>query len=37
MLVIDVSGSMRGKPIEEAKRAANAFIDKLNATDRAPS
>ena len=35
MLVIDVSGSMRGKPIEEAKRAANAFIDKLNATDRA--
>jgi len=35
MLVIDVSGSMRGKPIEEAKRAANAFVDKLNATDRA--
>jgi VWFA-related protein len=35
MLVIDISGSMRGKPIEEAKRAANAFIDKLNATDRA--
>jgi VWFA-related protein len=35
MLVIDISGSMKGKPIEEAKRAANAFIDKLNATDRA--
>lgn len=35
MLVIDVSGSMRGKPIEEAMRAANAFVDKLNATDRA--
>ncbi len=35
MLVIDISGSMRGKPIEEAERAANAFIDKLNATDRA--
>jgi len=35
MLVIDISGSMRGKPIEEAKRAANAFIDKLNAADRA--
>jgi hypothetical protein len=25
---------MKGKPIEEAKRAANAFVDKLNATDR---
>jgi len=35
MLVIDISGSMRGKPIEEAKRAANAFIDKLNEADRA--
>ncbi|MBN1137630.1 MAG: VWA domain-containing protein [Anaerolineae bacterium] len=35
MLVIDVSGSMRGQPIEEAKRAANAFVDKLNAADRA--
>ena len=35
MLVIDISGSMRGKPIDEAKRAANAFIDKLSATDRA--
>ena len=35
MLVIDISGSMKGKPIAEAKRAANAFIDKLNATDRA--
>jgi len=35
MLVIDISGSMRGKPIEEAKRAAHAFIDKLNPNDRA--
>jgi VWFA-related protein len=34
MLVIDVSGSMEGKPIEEAMRAANTFIDQLSDQDR---
>jgi VWFA-related protein len=35
MMVIDVSGSMEGKPIEEAKRAANALLDQLSPQDRA--
>jgi VWFA-related protein len=34
MMVIDISGSMRGKPIEEAMRAANALLDQLSAEDR---
>jgi len=34
MLVVDVSGSMRGKPIEEAKRAATSFVEQLGAQDR---
>jgi VWFA-related protein len=34
MLVIDVSGSMKGKPIEEAMRAANTLIDQLGPQDR---
>lgn len=35
MLVVDVSGSMRGKPIDEAKKAAISFVDQLGAQDRA--
>jgi VWFA-related protein len=35
MMVIDVSGSMKGKPIEEAMRAANALLDQLSSQDRA--
>ena len=35
MMVIDVSGSMEGKPVEEAKRAANALLDQLSPQDRA--
>lgn len=34
-LVIDVSGSMAGKPLEDAKAAANAFLDKLSDADQA--
>ena len=34
VMVIDVSGSMRGKPIEEAMRAANALLDQLGPDDR---
>lgn len=34
VLVIDVSGSMRGKPIEGAMEAANALLDQLGAEDR---
>jgi VWFA-related protein len=34
MMVIDISGSMRGKPIEEAMRAANALLDQLSSQDR---
>lgn len=34
-IVIDRSGSMEGKPLHEAKRAAGFIIDSLNATDRA--
>lgn len=32
-LVIDVSGSMRGKPLDDAKAAAVNFIDSLNPND----
>ena len=35
VMVIDISGSMEGKPIEEAMRAANALLDQLNEHDRA--
>jgi VWFA-related protein len=35
MMVIDISGSMKGKPIEEAMRAANALLDQLSTQDRA--
>jgi Ca-activated chloride channel family protein len=34
-IVIDRSGSMRGKPLYEAKRAAGFMIDSLKPTDRA--
>jgi VWFA-related protein len=34
MMVIDISGSMKGKPIQEAMRAANSLIDQLTAQDR---
>src|ERR1039458_3202077 len=34
-IVIDRSGSMEGKPLYEAKRAAGFIIDSLKATDRA--
>lgn len=34
-IVIDRSGSMDGKPLYEAKRAAGFIIDSLKATDRA--
>ena len=34
MMVIDISGSMKGKPIQEAMRAANALIDQLSPHDR---
>lgn len=35
IMVIDISGSMKGKPLEEAIRASNALLDQLNAQDRA--
>ncbi len=35
VMVIDISGSMEGKPIEEAMRAANAILDQLSSQDRA--
>ncbi len=35
VMVIDISGSMEGKPVEEAMRAANALLDQLSAQDRA--
>mgnify|MGYP005841998443 CR=1 FL=1 len=35
VMVIDISGSMKGKPIQEAMRAANTFLDQLSAQDRA--
>jgi VWFA-related protein len=34
MMVIDISGSMKGKPIQEAMRAANALVDQLSPQDR---
>jgi VWFA-related protein len=35
VMVIDISGSMEGKPIDEAMRAANALLDQLSPQDRA--
>jgi VWFA-related protein len=35
IMVIDVSGSMSGEPIDEAIRAANALLDQLSPQDRA--
>lgn len=35
VMVIDISGSMEGKPIQEAMRAANALLDQLSTQDRA--
>ncbi len=35
VMVIDISGSMEGKPITEAIRAANALIDQLSPDDQA--
>jgi VWFA-related protein len=34
MMVIDVSGSMKGKPIQEAMRAASALLDQFSPQDR---
>lgn len=34
VMVIDISGSMDGKPIEEAMRAANTLLDQLSPQDR---
>jgi hypothetical protein len=34
IMAIDISGSMKGKSIQEAIRAANALIDQLSAQDR---
>jgi VWFA-related protein len=34
-LVMDVSSSMAGQPLLDAKNAANRFLDKLNETDQA--
>ena len=33
-LVLDRSGSMNGRPMEEAKRCASYIIDQLNEKDR---
>ena len=35
VMVIDISGSMEGKPIQEAMRAANGLLDQLSPQDRA--
>ena len=35
IMVVDISGSMEGKPIDEAIRAANALLDQLSPQDRA--
>jgi VWFA-related protein len=35
VMVVDISGSMEGKPVKEAVRAANALLDQLSAQDRA--
>jgi len=34
-LVLDVSGSMAGQPLTDARNAANRFLDKLSASDQA--
>ena len=34
-LVLDVSGSMEGQPLSDAKHAAYRFLDRLNARDQA--
>jgi Ca-activated chloride channel family protein len=34
VFVFDKSGSMKGKPLEEAKRGAKAFLDTLDARDQ---
>jgi hypothetical protein len=34
VMVIDISGSMKGTPIKEAMRAANALLDQLSPRDR---
>lgn len=34
ILVLDVSGSMEGKPLEDAKAAAVSFLDRLGKNDR---
>ncbi|QSJ16848.1 VWA domain-containing protein [Nostoc sp. UHCC 0702] len=33
-LILDHSGSMNGRPLENVKKAANQLVDKLNAGDR---
>ena len=33
-LVIDRSGSMHGRPIEEAKKCAAMLVDRMNANDQ---
>ena len=33
-LVLDVSGSMEGKPLSDAQNAANRFLEKLDANDQ---
>jgi Mg-chelatase subunit ChlD len=35
VLVMDVSGSMNGQPLEDAKNAANRFLTKLDKSDQA--
>jgi VWFA-related protein len=35
LLAVDVSGSMNGEPIDAAKKAATAFLDRLGADDYA--
>jgi Mg-chelatase subunit ChlD len=35
VLVIDVSGSLKGQPLADAKVAATRFLDRLSAQDRA--
>jgi len=35
VLVMDVSGSMMGQPLADAKNAANRFLDKLSKSDQA--
>lgn len=35
VLVLDVSGSMAGQPLTDAKNAANRFLDRLNKSDEA--